>query len=114
MLPKRGKNSHNEPPPAGAVYPLAIAFALKGEFGDSRHAIKTISRWTGASGRTVRDWLSAIRGPSGEHLVALAKHSPAVHSAYLALSGRADAQARDVDESLALLREVIALLSRPH
>ncbi|RKR45964.1 hypothetical protein [Paraburkholderia sp. BL17N1] len=115
MLPKTGnKLPGNQTLPVGSEYPLAIAFALKEDVGDTRQAIKTLTRWTGASERTVQNWLSAVRGPSGAHLVALAKHSTAVHFAYLALCGRSDAQSRDVGASVALLHEAIALLVGSH
>ncbi|MDE1181496.1 hypothetical protein [Paraburkholderia sp.] len=112
MLPETSKNLHDEQPgKAGAEYPLAIAIALKKDFGSSRRTIKSLERWTGASGRTVQNWLSAVRGPSGPHLVALAKHSPSVHFAYLVLAGRADTTGRDIDTAMKLIREAMALLS---
>ncbi|MEM5426124.1 hypothetical protein [Paraburkholderia ferrariae] len=114
MLPKISKNLRDEQTgKVGAEYPLAIALALKEDLGSSRQAIKTLERWTGASGRTVQNWLSAVRGPSGAHLVALAKHSPAVHLTYLSLAGRLEPTARDVDAALALIREATAILSGP-
>ncbi|WNC95568.1 hypothetical protein RI103_39445 (plasmid) [Paraburkholderia sp. FT54] len=112
MLPKTSKQLHGEQPEElGAEYPLAIALALQKDFGDSRRMIKTLERWTGASQRTVQNWLSAVRGPSGPHLVALAKHSSSVHFAYLALAERADPMTRNVDTALKLIREAIELLS---
>jgi hypothetical protein len=112
MLPKTSKKLRDEQPDKiGAEYPLAIAMALHKDFGDSRRMIKSLERWTGASGRTVQNWLLAVRGPSGPHLVALAKHSPSVHFAYLALAERADPMARNVDTALELIREAMALLS---
>ncbi|MDP9154661.1 MAG: hypothetical protein M3O74_10465 [Pseudomonadota bacterium] len=114
MLPKtRKKLRMDQPPPVGREYPFAIAVALHQELGGSRRAIKTLARWTGASDRTAQNWLSATRGPSGADLMILAKHSPAVHLACLSLSGRADLQARDVGESIALLNAAIALLLGP-
>jgi hypothetical protein len=111
MLPRNSKNLREEQTiSVGAEYPLAIALALREEMQASQHSIKTIARWTGASERTVQNWLGAVRGPSGAHLVALAKHSPSVHVAYLALAGRADVEARDVNASVALLEEAISLL----
>ncbi|MFC5431573.1 hypothetical protein ACFPTO_22605 [Paraburkholderia denitrificans] len=72
MLPKTSKKLRDQQhEKIGAEYPLAIAMALKKDFGDSRRMIKTLERWTGASGRTVQNWLSAVRGPSGPHLLAL-------------------------------------------
>lgn len=112
MLPKTSKKLRdNETSKVGSEYPLVIALALKGEVGGSRRAIKTLARWTGASERTVQNWLSAVRGPSGPHLVALAKHSNAVHEAYLSLAGRSEASASQIEMSIALLREALGLLA---
>ena len=63
MLPKTSKNlRRNDTSMVGSEYPLVIALALKGGIGDSRRAIKTLTRWMGASERTVQNWLSAVRG----------------------------------------------------
>ena len=51
-------------------YRKAVAAALRAELGLTHQAIKTAMRWTGASERTVKYWLSGERGPSGEHLIA--------------------------------------------
>ena len=53
-------------------YREAVAAALRAELGPTHQAIKTAMRWTGASERTVKYWLSGERGPSGEHLILLA------------------------------------------
>ncbi|WP_245500471.1 hypothetical protein [Rhizobium leguminosarum] len=45
-------------------------------------------RWTGASERAVKYWLSGTKGPSGSQLVLLAKHSDEVLRAFLHLCGR--------------------------
>ncbi|MFM0663331.1 helix-turn-helix domain-containing protein [Paraburkholderia sediminicola] len=111
MLPTTRKNLREKEEEIGAEYPLAIAMALKEELGGSRQTIKKLARWTGASERTVQNWLGGVRGPSGPHLVALAKHSPAVHFAYLSMTGRADGPASEVSASVLLLREALALLT---
>jgi hypothetical protein len=112
MLPVTSKNLREEQPDkVGAEYPLAIAMALKKDFGTSRRTIKSLERWTGASGRTVQNWLSAVRGPSGPHLVALARHSPSVHFTYLVLTDRAEPTGRNIDTAMKLIREAMALLS---
>lgn len=49
--------------------------ALREELEGSRQSIKMLVRWTGASERTVQNWLGGVRGPSGPHPVALAKQS---------------------------------------
>lgn len=58
------------------------------ELDDTHRANKLAMRWTGASERTVKYWFSGERGPSGDHLVALARHSDAVLYVVLALAGR--------------------------
>lgn len=65
-----------------------IAVALRNELDNARQSIKTIMQWTGASERTVKNWLAATHGPSGEHLVQLAKHSDEIFELFLLLSER--------------------------
>src|SRR5688500_3244702 len=69
-------------------YALIIAAALHDELGESHHAIKTVIRWTGASERTVKNWFAGSSGPSGQHLIALARNSDEIFAALLILSGR--------------------------
>lgn len=86
MLPKKGivfPNAENLGP-----FPLAVAFALKSELGSTHQAVKIIRRWTGAGERTVKNWLSGISGPSGQHLVDLIRHSDVVLEVILIMSGR--------------------------
>lgn len=77
-------------PATAIMYSQAIAQALKHEFGNSRNAVKTVARWTGASERTVKNWFSGRSGPSGEHLIGLAHKSDDVLEVFLLLSGRED------------------------
>lgn len=65
-----------------------IAAALRRELGHSHAAVKTAARWTDASERTAKNWLNGRYAPSGEHLVALARHSGEVLVAFLVLAGR--------------------------
>lgn len=76
-----------------------VSVALRNELGETRRTIKTIMRWTGASERTVKNWLSATHGPSGEHLVKLARHSDEVFELVLLLSER-----RPVVTTVSLMR----------
>lgn len=91
-LPKTGTDVH----PAGgasgadASYSRAIAAALRQELGETHRAVKAAMRWTGASERTVKYWFSGSRGPSGKHLIALARHSDAVLLVILQRAGRVD------------------------
>src|SRR5688572_2908105 len=70
------------------TYALVVAAALREELGESHHATKTVIRWTGASERSVKNWFSGTSGPSGEHLIALARHSDEVFATLLILSDR--------------------------
>lgn len=73
-------------------YRKAVAAALRAELGLTHQAIKTAMRWTGASERTVKYWLSGERGPSGEHLILLAQHSDAVMLTILTMAERLSEQ----------------------
>ena len=46
--------------------------------------------WTGANEKTVKNWFSGTYGPSGAHLIALARHSDEVLATFLAMAGRED------------------------
>ncbi|QQR39019.1 hypothetical protein [Devosia rhizoryzae] len=78
---------------------LMVAAALRNELGQSRRSIKTVMNWTGASERTAKNWLSGSCGPTGHHLVELAKHSDEVFDLFLVLSGR-----RPMITSMSLVR----------
>ena len=65
-----------------------IATALKRTIRNRRVHAKTIAIWTGANERTVKNWLSGVYGPSGDHLMILARHSDEVLSAILSMVGR--------------------------
>ena len=90
MLPKKGKRFPNRDGKgsAGLSYPRAIAAALRGELGDTHQAIKIVMRWTGAGERSAKNWLGGTRGPTGEHLLSLVRHSDEVLNAVLRLTGR--------------------------
>jgi hypothetical protein len=110
MLPKTRRNLRGQKAEIGAEYPLVISMALKAELGGSRQTIKKLARWTGASERTVQNWLSGARGPSGPCFMVLAKHSPAVHFAYLSMTERLGGAESDSD-IVVLLQELIDLLT---
>jgi len=61
---------------------------LRADQAAYHEAVKTAMRWTGASERTVKYWLSGERGPSGEHLIVLAQHSGTVLLTILAMAER--------------------------
>ena len=87
-LPKMGKELPMTPRNGSIGYAPAIAEALTTELRGSNRAIKTIMRWTGASERTVKGWLSGTSGPSGEHLIALLQNSDTLLERVLGLAGR--------------------------
>ncbi|MFA5490532.1 MAG: hypothetical protein WC284_15200 [Candidimonas sp.] len=71
-----------------SAFATAIAAALNRSLGPTRAGAKTVAAWTGANEKTVKNWFSGRYGPSGEHLVALARHSDEVLSTFLVMAGR--------------------------
>ena len=90
MLPKKGKvlPKGSRANGAGVDFNRTIAAALRAELGSTHPAVKTVMRWTGASERTVKNWLVGTHGPSGDHFVALVCHSDMVLKALLMMTGR--------------------------
>lgn len=88
VLPKMGKELPMTGRDGSFAYAPAIAEALTTELKGSNRAIKTVMRWTGASERTVKGWLSGTTGPSGAHLVALLQNSDTLLERVLSLAGR--------------------------
>src|SRR4051794_1905189 len=70
-LPKMGKELPMPRAHTSRAYALTIAEALTSELKGTHRAIKTVTKWTGASERTAKNWLSGRRGPSGQHLIVL-------------------------------------------
>jgi hypothetical protein len=92
FVPKMGTTVHLDADQT--AFREAIADALRRELGPTHQAIKTVMRWTGASERTAKYWLSGERGPSGEHLIRLAQHSDAVLITILIMAERLPEQRR--------------------
>jgi len=90
MFPKKGNKLHRKmrKQEAKSEFERAVASALKSELGSSHRAVKTVMAWTDASERTVKHWLAGTHGPSGRHLIALARHSNAVMTYFVAATGR--------------------------
>lgn len=88
VLPKLGKELPITGRSGSIAYAPAIAEALSSELRGSNRAIKTVMRWTGASERTVKGWLSGTSGPNGEHLISLLQNSDALLERVLGLAGR--------------------------
>ncbi|MBK4218109.1 hypothetical protein JJJ17_19455 [Paracoccus caeni] len=94
-FPKKGNFFPGESRYAGGGQHLAdnwfadeIASALKRSLGNARAGAKVVASWTGANEKTVKNWFAGRYGPSGEHLVALARHSDEVLGIFLAMAGR--------------------------
>lgn len=90
FLPEAGNKLHLEDVTMNAEHDFGelVSVALRNELGSTRQTIKTIMRWTGASERTAKNWLAATHGPSGEHLVRLARHSDEIFELFLLMSDR--------------------------
>lgn len=90
MLPKEGKELHPRSRQSNDLSDLArsIAEALRGELGDTHRTIQTLMRWTGASERTVKHWVSGTHLPSEIYLALLARHSDAVMTQFLVAANR--------------------------
>ncbi|HRO12141.1 XRE family transcriptional regulator [Amaricoccus sp.] len=94
VVPKKGTIVHLG---TDAIdYRGASALALRLELGSTHRATKTVMRWIGASERTVKYWFAGERGPSGEHLILLARHSDMVFHMVLLQTGRYDGEDPEV------------------
>lgn len=87
MLPKKGRKLHqwNGLSKSAKDYAELIAQALRREHDDTHRTVKTIMRWTGASERSAKNWLSGESGPSGYFLMRLCVKSVAVQELVLEL-----------------------------
>jgi hypothetical protein len=116
MLPKSGRKLPDAAIGSEADYIFRIGEALRGELGGTHAAAKTIMRWTGASDRTARNWMGGTFGPSGYHLVCLARESEAVLAVVLAMCGRAElalsADVHAVEVALAKAAGALEVLKR--
>jgi len=112
-LPKTGNSLHLSERATMAVdYESQIAAALRRELGGSRKAAKTLMRWTGASERTSKNWLSGSSGPNGLHLVLLMGFSDAVFDTVLKLAKRKrDHSSERVANARSLIEEAVSLLA---
>ncbi|UGA40236.1 hypothetical protein JOS77_13370 [Chromobacterium haemolyticum] len=114
MLPKKCKVLPNGPTEGSEVdYANQISVALQKELGRSHRATKTVMRWTGASERTVKNWITGERGPSGDYLVALIRNSDEVMQCILHMSDRPQAVAiAKIPDIVRLMCEVLELFGR--
>jgi hypothetical protein len=120
-FPKKGKffpkkngydnNGQHEP---DKVFAVEIAAALRRSLGDSSAGAKVVASWTGANEKTVKNWFAGKYGPSGEHLVALVRHSDDVLGTFLAMAGREQLMVAvkliAAEQAIAELLEAVRLL----
>lgn len=93
MLHKKGKSFQRKCVGRISVseYRQAIRSALAQELGGAGRATKVAIRWTGASERTAKNWMSGSYAPTAEHLIELMRHSDTVFAVVLELAGRGEA-----------------------
>ena len=72
------------------------------------HTTKKVMRWTGASERTVKGWLSGTNGPCGEHLVELMEKSDEVWDSLRKLNERPSIEVRHLIALRASLEVALA------
>jgi hypothetical protein len=89
-FPKRGGNGGSDFSLDDHAFAMKIALALKSELKDRNSRAKLVAGWTGASERTVKNWISGRYAPCGRHLVVLAQHSDQVLNAILSMADRQD------------------------
>ena len=69
-------------------FTFVVARALHQAFGGTHAAVKTVSAFTGANERTVRNWFEGKNAPNGVSLVKLVRYSDEVLEAFLLMAGR--------------------------
>jgi hypothetical protein len=120
-FPKKGKSFPKRYGDGGSdcnlddhAFAMKIALALKSELKDRNSRAKLVAGWTGASERTVKNWISGRYGPCGRHLVVLAQHSDQVLNAILSMADRQDLLlARTVGDLRRKVFELAALMGQP-
>ena len=118
-LPKKGKSFPNRG--AGSdfslddhAFAMKISLALKSELKDRNSRAKLVAGWTGASDRTVKNWISGRYAPCGRHLVVLVQHSDQVLNAILSMADRQDLLlAPKVEDLRRKVFELAAIIGRP-
>ena len=106
MLPK-GRPWKPRKPSFARLVATALRTALKGQSSK----IKTVALWTGANERTVKNWLSGERAPSGDHFLGLAANCPGVLAAFLAAIHRNDCLVMaDIEEARAKVAAALTAL----
>jgi hypothetical protein len=120
-FPKKGKSFPKRDGDGGShfslddrAFAMKIALALKLELKDRNSRAKLVAGWTGASERTVKNWILGRYAPCGRHLVVLAQHSDQVLNAILSMADRQDLfLARRVGDLRRKLLELAAIMGEP-
>jgi len=120
-LPKKGKSFPKRDGNGGSdfslddhAFAIKIALALKSELKDRNSRAKLVASWTGASERTVKNWILGRYAPCGRHLVVLAQHSDQVLNAILSMADRQDLLiARRVGDLRRKVLELAAIIGEP-
>src|SRR6202043_306031 len=89
-FPKRGGGGGSDFSLDDHAFAMKIASALTSELKHRNSRAKLVAGWTGASERTVKNWISGRYAPCGRHLVVLAQHSDQVLNAILLMAHRQD------------------------
>lgn len=108
-----GKTFPNAASPAfdSVAFQEAIAAALRRDFGGSTASVKRVAKLVRANERGVRNWFEARNGPSGEHLIMLMRHSPAIVEAVLAMAGHVQLlRAKLVADAQNRVREILVMV----
>jgi hypothetical protein len=117
-FPKKGKSFHQPNGDESSefilddhAFAMKIATALKSELKGRSSRAKLVARWTGASERTVKNWIVGRCAPCGRHLMLLAQHSDQVLGAVLSMADRQDLLlARKVGDLRRKVRELAAIV----
>jgi hypothetical protein len=92
-----------------------IAMALRSELKNRHSRAKLVAGWTGASERTVKNWIAGRYAPSGRHLVVLAEYSDHVLNAILSMADRQDlVLARRFGDLRRKVLELMAIIGEGH
>ncbi|WP_053240056.1 hypothetical protein [Pleomorphomonas koreensis] len=106
MLPDR---RHGKP--RKLSFARLVSTALRSSLKGQSSKVKTVALWTGANERTVKNWLSGERAPSGDHFLGLAANCPAVLAAFLAAIQRNDCLVMaDIEEARAKVAAALMAL----
>jgi hypothetical protein len=90
--PKGGKPHHSARAEEHRAPRVALLVeALRHEVRRERGSVKRLMRWTGASERAVKAWLSGESQPRANHLISLMTHSDGICGAVLCAAGRSTA-----------------------